>query len=151
MRVSAEGIAAIIAFEGLRLQPYNDVAGYATIGVGHLIAKRRVTEADIKNYAKFKREDAVNLFRDDLLSFEKGVSKIIGAVSQNQFDAMVSLAYNIGLGNFGKSSVVKRLKRGDVAGAGNAFLLWNRAGGKVIAGLTKRRESERTMFLRGDA
>ena len=68
-------------------------------------------------------------------------------VSQNQFDAMVSLAYNIGVGAFSKSTLLKKVNAGDLAGAGEEFLRWNKASGKEVSGLTKRREREKQLFL----
>ena len=68
-------------------------------------------------------------------------------VTQSQFDAMVSLAYNIGAGAFLKSTLLKKVNAGDFAGAGEQFLRWNKAGGKEVLGLTKRREREKQLFL----
>ena len=67
-------------------------------------------------------------------------------VNQNQFDAMVSLAYNIGVGNFSKSTLLKKVNSGDFDGASNEFLKWNKSGGKELLGLTKRRKREQDLF-----
>jgi GH24 family phage-related lysozyme (muramidase) len=93
--------------------------------------------------------EAERLLHEDLTRFENGVSNIFCAcpTNANQFSACVSLAYNIGLGAFATSTVAKRHKLGQYAGAANAFLLWNKGGGKVLPGLVKRREDERALYL----
>jgi lysozyme len=80
--------------------------------------------------------------------FEEAVEKAVSVkVTENQFSAMVSLCYNIGPGAFAKSSVVKHTNAGDTAKAASSFLLWNKAGGKELPGLTRRREAEKKLFL----
>ena len=66
---------------------------------------------------------------------------------QHEYDAFLSLAYNIGPGAFAKSSALRKFNEGDKRGAADAILLWNKAGGRVLAGLTRRREAERALFL----
>jgi lysozyme len=131
--------------KGLRLTAYRDVAGIWTIGYGHTaaagnpkpVAGMAITEA---------QADAI--LSGDLHSFEIGVlAAIKRPMEQGQFDAMVSLAFNIGIGAFRSSSVVRWFNRGDPIAAANAFRLWDRAGGKVQSGLARRREAERSQFL----
>lgn len=98
---------------------------------------------------KIAQAEAGRWLVEGLRKYEAVVLKALGRVpTQNQFDAMASLCWNIGPGNFAKSSVVRRLNEGDITGAGNAFRLWNKAGGKVLRGLEARREAERAMFLK---
>ncbi len=86
----------------------------------------------------------------DLAKFESAVDGAVKvALEQNEFDALVSLAFNIGGGAFAKSTLVRKLNAGDKAGAANAFMSWNKAGGKVLNGLTTRRRNERLQFLKG--
>jgi lysozyme len=68
-------------------------------------------------------------------------------INQNQFDALVSFVYNVGAGNFAKSTLLKKLNKADYQGAGDEFLRWNRGGGKVLNGLIRRRDAERSLFL----
>lgn len=130
-------------WEGLRLEAYQDVVGVWTIGYGH-------TGPDV-TYAtpKITPEQADDLLEDDLGKFERGVAMYLGdaKATQGQFDAMVSLSYNVGLGNFRSSTVLREHKEGDFEHAADAFLLWNKAGGKVFEGLVRRREGEREHYL----
>ena len=98
---------------------------------------------------KITQADADRWLVEGLRKYEDAVLKACDRVpTQNQFDAMASLCWNIGPGNFARSSVVRRLNQGDITGAGNAFRLWNKAGGVVLKGLTARREAERALFLK---
>lgn len=133
-----------------RLEAYADPAhGWkvATIGWGSIYnynENRPVKQGDVIDQAT-----ADNWFSIELE--EKSSSIIpkldIRKVTQNQFDAFVSFAYNAGIGNFSKSSILKRFLLGDINGAADAFLMWNKAGGKILPGLTRRREAERALFL----
>ncbi len=149
MKTSDLAINEIIAFEGLKLKPYNCPAGLATIGVGHLIAKRKLIQEDIIKYKNFTKVDAINLLKQDLKVFEEGVLKLVNSkpITQGQFDAMVMLSFNIGVGAFSKSSVIKKFLAGDIQGSADSFLLWNKGGGKVLPGLVRRRNREREIFL----
>ncbi len=91
---------------------------------------------------------AEDLLIEDLARFEAGVSSLIkdSPTLQGQFDGLVSLAFNVGLGALGKSTLLKKHLAGDYAGAAKQFARWNRAGGRVLAGLTKRREAERQLY-----
>ena len=149
MDISQNGLKFIKDHEGCVLHPYNDAAGYATIGIGRLIAKRPVNEADKKQYAVFTETDALNLLHTDVSQFVQGVNTLVTNkdINQNQFDAMVSLAFNVGMGNFANSSVLRFTNTKQYDKASAAFLLWNKAGGKVLAGLTKRRQDEANLYL----
>lgn len=140
MKTSPEGIALIKRFEGCRLEAYLCPANVWTIGYGH-------TGADVVKGLKITQETADILLRRDLFKFEAAVERAAGPAYQNQFDAMVSLCYNIGPTAFAKSSVARLHKNGQYASAAQAFLLWNKGGGKVLPGLVKRRNAERNLYL----
>jgi len=144
MKTSAAGRAFLTKEEGLRLKAYRCSAGVLTIGVGHTSAAGapRVT-ADLV----ITREQADEILSRDLVTFEDAVNKAIKVpVSQNEYDAMVSLAFNIGTNGFAGSSVVRKLNAGDRAGAAEAFLLWKRAGDHPTI-LLARRQREKALFL----
>lgn len=133
-------------FEGLRLQAYQDSVGVWTIGYGTTAAAgvgiapkagMKITEAEADRY-----------LRAGLEKFAANIAPLITVpVSGNEFGACLSLAYNIGPGAFGKSTVLRRLNAGDRVGAADAFAMWTKAGGKVLAGLTRRRAAEAKLFL----
>jgi lysozyme len=112
-----------------------------TIGVG-------TTGPDVKPGTIWTREQCLERFRADLDKFAKGVAKALDGAptTQSQFDAMVSLAYNIGLGAFGKSTLLKRHKAGDHGGAAAQFSKWVNAGGKPMQGLRNRRWDETRLY-----
>jgi lysozyme len=97
----------------------------------------------------WSKEELVAMFKDDLANFERGVLRLVpGCVGhQGRFDALVCLAYNIGLGNLQRSTIRMRANRGDWEGAAEAFRAWTKGGGKVLPGLVKRREAEIALFL----
>ena len=140
MKTSQEGIDLIKRFEGLRLTAYKCPAGIWTVGYGQ-------TGPNIKQGTTITLEQAEQLLVTSLIQYENAVDKYAGKAHQNQFDAMVSLCYNIGVGNFSKSSVARLHKAGQYTGAAAAFLLWNKAGGKILAGLVNRRKAERNLYL----
>lgn len=143
MKLSQRGIDLIKQFEGYSSKAYPDPAtGGApwTIGYG--------TTNGVKPGMIITAEQAEKMLRDDVARFESGVSSLIAApATQGQFDAMVSLAYNIGLGNFGKSTLLKKHNARCYTCAAVQFLVWNRANGKVMNGLTKRRAAEREVYM----
>lgn len=149
MRISDDGLAFLIREEGSVPYAYNDPAGHATFGVGHLIHHGHVTDADRSKWgtkAHPRLDLVVATLRDDIGSFERHVTQAVRvALSQNEFDALVSLAFNIGTGGFDGSSVLRLLNLGNRQGAADAFLKWSMAGGKPI--LRGRRERERKLFL----
>jgi lysozyme len=137
------GIALIKKFEGLRLRAYYCPRGKLTIGFGH-------TGPDVHLGQQINEREAEQLLRGDLLQFEHGVEEFLDGVpaSFNEFSAMVCLAYNIGLGNFRKSSVLKFHRQGKKLLAANAFLLWVNSGKlKHVPGLIRRRNAERGLYV----
>ncbi|ECI0837419.1 lysozyme [Salmonella enterica] len=136
------GIALIKASEGLSLQMYRDPAGLWTIGYGHLI------KPDEKIGREIKIKEAEDLLKKDLKQAEKIIQSVVTVeLSQNQFDALVALVFNIGSGNFRKSTLLIYLNQGDYSKAADQFLVWDKAGGRKLPGLTHRREVERNIFL----
>lgn len=142
MKTSENGRKLIQEFEGCRTKAYQDCVGVWTIGYGHT--------GDVKAGQVISQQEADRLLAQDLQRFEAGVERNVKvALSQNQFDALVSFCYNLGVGSLQKSTLLKKLNRGDYKGAAEEFLKWNKAGGKVLKGLVRRREAERNMFLAG--
>ncbi len=139
MRTSQEGIDFIKNQEGLVLNAYRCAANVLTLGYGHTYG--------VKETDTVTREQAENLLRFDLMEFEKAVNEVEGLKTQDQFDAMVSLAFNIGITAFKNSTLVKLFEAGRSRLAADEFLKWNHIKGKVNDGLTKRRRMERGMFL----
>jgi lysozyme len=147
MNMSASGRKKLTAREGVRLKAYKDSVGILTIGIGHtsMAGPPKVTSGMTITNAE---SDAI--FARDLVKYENAVNKAVKVpLTQNQFDALTSLCFNIGPSAFAKSTLVKKLNAGDIQGAANAFLSWNKAGGKVIPGLVTRRKAERAQFLSG--
>ena len=147
LKTSAAGRAAITQRESNVLTAYKDSVGIWTIGVGHTSAAGAPT---VTSGLKITAAESDAILSRDLAKFERAV---LGAVKvplkQHEFDALVSLAFNIGDGAFAKSTLVRKLNAGDRLGAANQFLVWNKAGGRVLQGLVNRRQSERDQFLGG--
>lgn len=143
MKLSQRGIDLIKQFEGYSSKAYPDPATGGvpwTIGYG--------TTKGVKPGMVITAEQAEKMLRNDVAKFESGVSALLKvATTQNQFDAMVSLAYNIGLGNFGKSTLLRKHNEKCYSCAANQFPVWNRAAGKVMNGLTRRRNAERALYM----
>lgn len=146
MKINAAGLALVKEFEGFRAKAYQDPVGVWTIGYGTTAAAgvgiapkagMTITEAQAEGYL----QAALDKFAAQIVPLIKRTS------SDNEFSAFLSLAYNIGPGAFGKSSALRKFNEGDTEGAANAILLWNKAGGKVLPGLKRRREAERALFL----
>lgn len=147
MQINDEGLALIKQAEGLRLTAYKDPVGVLTIGYGHTSA---AGAPEVKPGMKISQELAETILKTDLQKYEKAVDDAITVeLTENEFSACVSLCYNIGPGNFAKSSVVRFINQGRMADAADAFLLWNRAGGKILPGLVKRRAAEAALFVKG--
>ncbi|MGA6135872.1 lysozyme [Acinetobacter dispersus] len=146
MTTSRVGINLITSFEDLVLTAYDDGVGVWTIGFGTTVYPNgiRVKRGDICTKAQ-----AVSFFQHDLRRFEDAVNQAVKVVvNQNQFDALVSLAYNIGETAFKGSTLVKELNAGNYEAAADQFPKWNRGGGKVMKGLVRRRAAERELFLK---
>jgi lysozyme len=142
-KINESGRNLIKSFEGLELSAYQDSVGVWTIGFGHT---RGVKEGQTITEAGAER-----LLEDDLSGFEKGVEAAVTVpLTDNQFAALVSFAFNLGLGSLRSSTLLKKLNAGKYLEAADEMLRWNRAGGVVLRGLTKRRAMERALFLKGD-
>ncbi|ENV02399.1 lysozyme [Acinetobacter sp. NIPH 817] len=140
------GINLITSFEDTRTKAYDDGVGIWTIGIGTTVYPNGVK---VKKGDTCTLEQAKSYFKHDLAKFEKTVNEsVIVPLTQNQFDALVSLTYNIGSGAFKGSTLLKLLNKGDYKGAADQFLLWNKADSKVMKGLVRRREAERALFLK---
>lgn len=163
MRTSADGIKLITEFEGFPNggRPYNDPVGFATVGYGHLIGRRRVTAADARDTwvpgqarpGVLTLDEARKLLKRDLAARERHVAQVAGVrLTQGQFDALVSFEFNVGGTNLERSTVLHKLNGGDNRGAADAFMMWNKAGNplRVLEGLTRRRQAERKRFLAGN-
>ena len=138
LTLSAVALIGIANHEAFRSRAYDDGVGVQTIGFG--------TTAGVKPGDTITVERALIRLGQDVGVFEQEMRRCIGDVPlyQHEWDAYVSLAYNIGYGGFCKSTIVRRLKQSppDYAGACEAILMWNKAGGKVWPGLVKRRQAE---------
>ena len=133
MKISQTGINLIKKFEGCVLFSYKDPVGVWTIGYGHTVG--------VKSGQKITQAQAEKFLKDDLLIYEKGVTDSKIKVNQNQFDALVSFAYNCGVGS------LKTLLSGRTLNQiGNALTLYNKADGRVLQGLINRRQAEKDLF-----
>ena len=145
MSVSNKGVDLICEFEGKRLVAYDDGVGVWTIGFG---TTKYPNGVRVKKGDTCTLEQAKEYMRHDLIEFEHTVNSSVRVpLNQNQFDALVSLAYNIGSSAFKSSTLVKKLKLGDYQGAASQFDVWVNAGGKRMQGLVNRRDKEKLLFL----
>jgi lysozyme len=144
MRVSEQGIDFIKEWESLALAPYNDGAGYMTIGYGHRI------RAD-EEFGTITEAQARDLLMADVEHVEIALTDAIEKeISQAQFDACCSLAFNIGNHAFTRSTLIQKLNTGRARECGPQFDRWVFAGYKKMAGLVKRRAAERKLFETGE-
>lgn len=146
MKTSQNGINLIKSFEDLKLESYKCPAGIWTIGYGHT--------ANVKPNQKISELQADTLLAIDLQRFENAVNNLVAVpLTQNQFDALVSFVFNVGIGDkikktgFISSTLLTLLNSGDYNGAAEQFKRWNKSKGKVLNGLTHRRKAERELFL----
>ena len=146
MKISSTGIKLISEFEGCYLDAYLCPANVWTIGIGTTIYPNG---AKVKNGDTCTLEQANQYLAHDMKEFEKTVNDAVEVdLTQNQFDALVSLTYNIGSTAFKNSTLLKKLNAKDYAGAADQFLVWNKGGGKILKGLVRRREAERALFTK---
>lgn len=140
-RINARGLRLVKDFEGCELTAYLCPAKVWTIGYGS-------TGPHVKPGMTISQGEADELLLEDLERFEVGVEKLIGdtPTSDSQFSALVSLAFNIGLGAFAGSTVLKRHKLRNYVGAAKAYGMWIRGGGKILPGLIRRREAEAKLY-----
>ena len=136
-----KALRLIKKFEGCRLVAYLCSAKVWTIGWGHT--------KGVKAGDKITQEEADNLLEEDMDIFYKGVLALDPFLSRypNRLAAITSFSFNVGIGAYSNSTLRKKLIRKDIEGAANEFLRWNKAGGKVVSGLVRRREEERKVFL----
>lgn len=145
MKTSQAGIDLIKQAEGFLSKPYLCPAGIPTIGYGSTRYPdgRAITLQD----APITEPEATQLLADTLGRYEKGVTGLVTVpLNQGQFDALVSFAYNLGLGNLGNSTLLRLLNAGNYVGAADQFQRWNRSGGQVLPGLVARRAAEVKLF-----
>ena len=141
MNISNNGVKLIKNFEGCRLKAYKCPAGIWTIGYGH-------TGSNVYPGTEITQTEADSLLKTDLIIHCNNVSKLVKVpLNQNQFDALVSLEYNIGYGAFSTSTLLRLLNAKDYKGAAEQFAVWRLGGGKVLPGLVKRRKAEKDLFL----
>ena len=146
LKMKTKDLNIIKEFEGLRLSAYDDSVGIQTIGYG---TTRYPNGNKVKRGDKITLEQAEQYLRHDLTKFEDDVNSLVKVpLTQNQFDALTSLVYNIGSGAFSKSTLLKKLNAKDYKGAADQFLVWNKAGGRTLQGLVNRRTKERQLFLK---
>ncbi len=145
--VNPEGLALIQQWEGLRLTAYRDPVGVWTIGYGHTDAAGPPT---VLPGLALTAAEATDLLRRDLARFETAVEAMVRVpLTDNQFAALVSFAYNVGTGNLSKSTLLKKLNAGDHAAVPHELAKWTRAGGKVLPGLANRRAAEAGLWAKG--
>ena len=140
MKTSPKGIALIKEFEGLRLKAYKCPGGVWTIGYGHT--------AGVKLGMTITEEQAEQFLKEDLIVFEKAVNNQNLSINQNQFDALVSLIYNIGIGNFQKSTLLRKARiNANDNSIMDEFLRWVYSKGRVLPGLQRRRLLEMKLYF----
>lgn len=166
MKVSKAGEDLMHFFEGYRNKPYRCSAAIWTVGWGHAMYADQLSLPNVRKEGYtglirsdyqlkgednrvWSKEELVDLFKVDINSFERGVLRLSPNLvgHQSKFDAVVSFAYNAGLGNYQRSTIRMKVNRGDWEGAAEAFMSWTKAGGKEVAGLVKRRKAEVALFL----
>ena len=143
--------------EGVRYKPYRCPARLWTIGVGHVLypIQGRLPLDQRDSYSlhpehnrTFSKDEVDGILSADLQRFEAGITKLFPMVlTQGQNDALVSFAFNLGLGGVQRSTLRQKVLRGEIEEASNEFLKFTRGGGKVLPGLVKRRQDERSLFL----
>jgi len=154
---SEKGIQLIKHFEGCHLKPYLCPALLWTVGYGHVLypeqnrlplAQRKSCNLKIEHFRNWEQSEVDALLKQDLQRFERGVLRYITVpLKQNEFDALVSFSFNLGLGTLQRSSIRSKLNRGDKEGAIETLLKYCRAGGKILRGLERRRAAEADLFF----
>jgi lysozyme len=140
MEISERGLDLIKRFEGLSIKAYQCSAGVWSIGFG--------STSNVKPGQIITVAEAHHRLKQDVRDSEAAVKRLVTVpLSQHQFDALVSFVFNVGAGALSKSTLLKKLNAGDYQGAAGEFLRWNKAGGKVLPGLTRRRSAERELFI----
>jgi lysozyme len=166
MKLSKEGAELMHLYEGCRLKPYLCPATIWTIGYGHVLYQDQIRlpvvrkegyngllRSDYPLKAEdsriWSKQEVEDLFRDDVGTFERGVLRLVPGVVEYQgaFDALVSFAFNAGLGNLQRSQIRIKANRGEWQQAADHLMDWTKGGGRVLPGLVKRRKAERELFL----
>lgn len=150
MQMSQHGLQLLEQWEGFKLQVYKDSAGLPTIGVGHLITKSELASGTIniagvpvKYAGGLTQQQVTDLLAQDVVPAQNAVNNGVKvALNQNQFDALVSFAFNVGNGAFAGSTLLKLLNQGQYDQVPTQLLRWTRAGGQVVQGLVNRRNNE---------
>lgn len=146
MKTSPNGIVLIEEFESFRSNPYLDVVGVPTIGYGATYYENGIR---VSMYDKpISNQRGLELLLHNLIPFEDAINSIDTGLNQNQFDALMSLIYNIGIAAFKSSTLLKCLINSDIAGASDQFERWDHGNGKVLQGLLNRRLKEKQLFLK---
>ena len=151
MRISNDGLRCIAGFEGFVDHLYNDPAGHCTVGYGHLLHRGRCDGRAVEHpYLNgIVQTAATTLLREDAKRYEDCVNRLVTVLlNQDQFDALVSFTFNLGCGAFESSTLRRLLNQGRYDTVCDQLRRWNKAGGKVLAGLTRRREAECALFTR---
>jgi lysozyme len=166
VKLSHAGAELMHKYEGCRNRPYLCPAHIWTIGYGHVLYQQQIRLPMVKKEGEsvqirkeyplaegdnrvWSKEEINALFATDVSSFERGVLRLVPGVSgrQGAFDALVSFAFNAGLGNLQRSQIRIKANRGEWQAAADALMDWTKGGGRVLPGLVKRREAERALFL----
>ncbi len=149
MKVSQRGIDLVKEFEGFRSKAYQDTVGIWTIGYG----TTRIDGKPVRPGMTCTREQAEKWLRDDIARHLAEVESAINPkihLTQNQVDAIASFVYNVGVTNFKNSTLCRLINENKLEAAAQQFIRWNKAGGKVLEGLTRRRNAEAALFMRPD-
>lgn len=166
MKLSSSGADLMHRYEGYRTKPYLCPAHIWTIGYGHVLYQeqirlpvvrvgdytgmiRREFPLKAEDNRVWTKDEIEELFSQDVASFERGALRLSPNLAgrQGAFDAVVSFAFNAGLGNYQRSTIRMKNNRGDFEGAADAFMMWTKGGGRELPGLVKRRKDERALFL----
>jgi lysozyme len=153
VKLSAAGVELMHRFEGCRNRPYLCPADIWTVGYGHVLHQEqiRLPVAERKQFPLRQEHNRVwskaeidALFAADIAHFERGVLRLVPGVAGHQgaFDALVSFAYNVGLGNLQRSTARMRANRQDWDGLKEGLMMWTKAGGREMPGLVRRRKAE---------
>jgi GH24 family phage-related lysozyme (muramidase) len=150
--LSDAGTRFIATFEGFGRRLYNDVAGHCTIGYGHLVHRGNCTGREPQRFrAGLSESEALDLLREDAaLRVSVVRAAVTVALTQNQFDALVSFVFNVGETNFGTSTLLRKLNEGNYDSVPTELKRWVNAGGKPVQGLVRRRAEEADLFVRAD-
>lgn len=144
MSTGEKGLNLIKEFEGLELRAYLCSAGVLTIGYGHTSA---AGDPPVTYDMRITQQTAEKILARDLRIFERAVNKLVQVpLNQNQFDALVSFTYNLGEANLARSTLLKKLNKGDYDAVPYELALWNKAKGKPLKGLTRRRAAEALLW-----